>query len=194
MPIILGAQNIHHLDDGSFTGEISALMIKSCGCRLVELGHAERFQYFNETEILVNKKIHQALKYNLIPLVCIGEKRYVSNFSNRKKMLRTKLNTYFNKISINKNKKIILAYEPIWAIGKNKSAEINYSSETINFIRNYSLKKLNIKNNQLSVIYGGSVNKTNAKKFIESNHIDGIFIGRSAINAKDFIEICKMAI
>ena len=82
---MLGAQNIHHEDCGPYTGEISAAMVKSCGCKIVEIGHAERYKYFNETDILVNKKIIQAIKKNLIPLVCFGEEQKISNIVFRKR-------------------------------------------------------------------------------------------------------------
>ena len=84
-----------------------------------------------------------------------------------------------------------MAYEPVWAIGKSKSANVKYISETIDLIRKYSLKKLKIKKNQLHIIYGGSVNNNNARKILEINNLDGVFIGRSAINANNFINICK---
>ena len=119
-------------------------MVKSCGCKIVEIGHAERYKYFNETDILVNKKI-------------------------------------------------ILAYEPVWAIGKNNAASAIYVSETIKIIREYFVKKLNFSQNQIIIIYGGSVNKLNAKKLLKISDLDGIFIGRSAINANNFIDICKLA-
>ena len=106
LPIILGAQNIHHEDSGAFTGEISASMIKSCGCKIVELGHAERFEYFNESDILINKKIIQALKYDITPLVCVGEKKFNSNFNLRKQGLRKKLNIFLKNISLKKIKKL----------------------------------------------------------------------------------------
>ncbi len=167
-------------------------MIKSCGCKIVELGHAERFEYFNESDILINKKIIQALKYDITPLVCVGEKKFNSNFNLRKQGLRKKLDIFLKNISLKKNKKIILAYEPIWAIGKSKAASLEYISETINFIRGFSQKKLKINKNQLNVIYGGSVNKKNAVNILNIKNNDGIFIGRSAISAKDFLDICKM--
>ena len=167
-------------------------MIKSCGCKIVELGHAERFEYFNESDILINKKIIQALKYNITPLVCVGEKKFNSNYNLRKQALRKKLNIFFKNITLKKNKEIILAYEPIWAIGKSKAANLKYISETIDFIRVFSQKKLKINKNQLKVIYGGSVNKKNAINIINIKNNDGIFIGRSAISARDFLDICKM--
>ncbi len=168
-------------------------MIKSCGCKIVEIGHAERYKYFNETDILVNKKIIQAIKNNLIPLVCFGEEKKISNFLLRKKELIKKINIMFKNVNLKKNKKIILAYEPVWAIGKNRAASPIYVSETVKIIREYFIKKLNFSQNQIIIIYGGSVNKINAKKLLKINELDGIFIGRSAINANNFINICKLA-
>ena len=190
---MLGAQNIHHEDYGPYTGEISAAMVKSCGCKVVEIGHAERYKYFNETDTLVNKKIIQAIKKNLIPLVCFGEEKKISNIVFRKKELIKKINTMFKNINLKQNKKIILAYEPVWAIGKNNAASAIYVSETIKIIREYFVKKLNFSQNQIIIIYGGSVNKLNVKKLLKISDLDGIFIGRSAINANNFIDICKLA-
>ena len=179
------------MDAGPFTGEISASMVKSCGCKIVELGHAERFKNFNENNSNINKKIILALKYNLIPLVCIGENKMIPSINLRKTNLIKKIRIFLRNISIKKNQNIILAYEPVWSIGKSKSANVKYISETIDLIRKYSLKKLKINKNQLHIIYGGSVNNNNARKILEINNLDGVFIGRSAIKANNFINICK---
>ena len=117
-------------------------MVKSCGCKIVEIGHAERYKYFNETDTLVNKKIIQAIKNNLIPLVCFGEEKKISNIVFRKKELIKKINTMFKNINLKQNKKIILAYEPVWAIGKNNAASSIYVSATIKIIREYFVKKV----------------------------------------------------
>jgi len=187
LPFIYGAQNMHWEEKGAFTGEVSASMLKSCGCQIVEIGHAERIKYFNESFTHMNKKINLALKYNLTPIVCIGEVKYEKNISKRKKILNKQIEIILKKIR-NKKKQIILAYEPIWAIGeKNKAADVNYCNESISYIRKSALKKLN----KVSVIYGGSVNEKNYSKFTESKFIDGIFIGRAALNANNFIKICK---
>ena len=187
LPIIYGAQNMHWEEKGAFTGEVSASMLKSCGCQIVEIGHAERIKYFNESFTHMNKKINLALKYNLTPILCIGELKYEKNISKRKKILKKQIEIKLKKI-INKKKQIILAYEPIWAIGeKNKAADVNYCNESISYIRKSALKKLN----KVSVIYGGSVNEKNYSKFTESKFIDGIFIGRAALNVNNFIKICK---
>ena len=187
LPIIYGAQNMHWEERGAFTGEISASMLKSCGCKIVEIGHAERIKYFNENFIHISKKINLALKYNLTPIVCIGEIKYEKNISKRKKILKRQIEILFKKIRYTK-KQIILAYEPIWAIGKNKkAANVNYCNESIDYIKKNLIKKLS----KVSVLYGGSVDEKNYSKFIESKFIDGIFIGRAALNAKNFIKICK---
>ena len=187
LPIIYGAQNMHWEEKGAFTGEVSASMLKSCGCQIVEIGHAERIKYFNENFTHMNKKINLALKHNLTPIVCIGEAKYEKNILKIKKILNKQIEILLKKIR-NKKKQIILAYEPIWAIGeKNKAANIEYCNESISYIRKSALKKLN----KVSVLYGGSVNEKNYSKFTESKFIDGIFIGRAALNANNFIKICK---
>ena len=168
-------------------------MVKSCGCKIVEIGHAERYKYFNETDILVNKKIIQAINKNLIPLICFGEEKKISNILLRKKELIKKIKIMFKSVNLKKNKKIILAYEPVWAIGKKNAASAMYVSETVNIIREHFIKKLNFFDNQIIIIYGGSVNKINAEKLLKIKDLDGIFIGRSAINANNFINICKLA-
>ena len=99
----------------------------------------------------------------------------------------------FKSVNLKKNKKIILAYEPVWAIGQKNAASAVYVSETVNIIRQHFMKKLNFFQNQIIIIYGGSVNKINAEKLLKINDLDGIFIGRSAINANNFINICKFA-
>ena len=187
LPVIYGGQNMHWEEQGAFTGEVSASMLKSCGCKIVEIGHAERIKYFNENFTHMNKKINLALKYNLTPIVCIGEIKYEKKILKRKKILNKQIEILFKKIR-NKNKHIILAYEPIWAIGeKNKAADVDYCNESIGYIRKCALKKLN----KVSVLYGGSVNEKNYSKFTKSKFIDGIFIGRAALNANNFIKICK---
>ena len=192
LPIIYGAQNIHWDESGAYTGEISVKMIKSCGSQIVELGHSERIKFFNENLKLINKKINLALKYNLIPLVCIGEKKIEKDLIKRKKILKYQLNIIFQKIKCKKNQQILLAYEPIWAIGKNnKAASIKYCNESIQFIKEYSLKKIKTRSKKISVLYGGSVDEKNCSDFIKSEFIDGIFIGRAALKVNNFIKICK---
>jgi Triosephosphate isomerase len=187
LPVMYGAQNMHWAEAGAYTGEISASMIKSCGCKIVELGHSERLKFFNENSNLINKKINLAIKHNLIPLICVGEKKLEKNLSRRKQVLKNQLDILFKKV-INKKKLILIAYEPIWAIGKNnKAASIDYCNETMQYIRKIVSKKIN----KTKILYGGSVDEKNYKEFLKSDYIDGIFIGRAALNANNFIKICK---
>ena len=187
LPVMYGAQNMHWAEAGAYTGEISASMIKSCGCKIVELGHSERLKFFNENSNLINKKINLAIKHNLIPLICVGEKKLEKNLSRRKQVLKSQLDKLFKKI-VNKKKLILIAYEPIWAIGKNnKAASIDYCNETMQYIRKIVSKKIN----KTKILYGGSVDEKNYKEFLKSDYIDGIFIGRAALNANNFIKICR---
>ena len=187
LPVMYGAQNMHWAEAGAYTGEISASMIKSCGCKIVELGHSERLKFFNENSNLINKKINLAIKHNLIPLICVGEKKLEKNLSRRKQVLKRQLDILFKKV-INKKKLILIAYEPIWAIGKNnKAASIDYCNETMQYIKKIVSKKIN----KTKILYGGSVDEKNYKEFLKSDYIDGIFIGRAALNANNFIKICR---
>lgn len=194
LPIAYGAQNMHWEESGAFTGEISAAMIKSCGCSLVELGHAERFKYFNEQFSLVNKKIKLALQYKLVPLICIGEKKIEKNFTIRKKLIKNQLDIFLKNILLKKKDQLILAYEPNWAIGKNKAANIGYCQDSIQFIKEYSQKKLGQKSQRVDVLYGGSVNEKNVEEFTNNKFIDGVFMGRSCLKVSNFIKICKRVI
>ena len=194
LPIVYGAQNMHWEESGAFTGEVSAAMIKSCGCSLVELGHAERFKYFNEQPSLINRKIILALKYKLIPLICIGEKKIEKNFTIRKKLIKKQLDIFLNKILLKKKDQLILAYEPNWAIGKNKAANVGYCQDSIQFIKEYSQKKFDQTYQRVDVLYGGSINEKNVEEFTNNKFIDGVFMGRSCLKASNFIKICKRII
>ena len=194
LPIVYGAQNMHWNESGAFTGEISAAMIQSCGCTLVELGQAERFKYFNEQLSLVNKKIKLALQYKLVPLICIGEKKIEKNFTIRKKLIKKQLDILLKNILFKKKDQLILAYEPHWAIGKNKAANIGYCQDSIQFIKEYSQKKLGQISQRVDVLYGGSINEKNVEEFTNNKFIDGVFMGRSCLKVFDFIKICKRII
>lgn len=189
LPVMYGAQNMHFEEKGAFTGEISASMLKSCGCKIIELGHSERIKFFNENLSLINKKIILALKYNFIPLICVGENKEEKNLNKRKKIIKKQLDNIFKNIS-NSKQLIIIAYEPIWAIGKNKkAASIEYCNESMQYIKKVVSKKIR----RVNIIYGGSVDEKNYSEFLKSKFIDGIFIGRAALKVNNFIKICKKA-
>ena len=171
------AQNCHFESEGAFTGEISAKMLSSIGVKGSILGHFERRQ-FGETFELVNKKIKSLIDNNLIPIICIGE---TNEEKNRKNMvLENQIDECLSSISDCENiKNIIIAYEPVWAIGKDKSISISDISSSINLIRE-KFKKMNLDN--VKVIYGGSVNSNNINEILSFKNIDGVLIGRASLD------------
>lgn len=191
--IQLGAQNMHWQDEGAFTGEISPLMLNELGIDLIELGHSERRQYYNETDFTVNYKVLAGIKYGLKPLICIGEnineKEWDATNETLAKQLKIALKDVDKKDVVN----TIIAYEPVWAIGENGiPAEPSYAGEVHTFIRKLltSMYDENIAKD-IPILYGGSVNIDNAVSLKNQPNVDGLFIGRSAWNIETFRIIAK---
>ena len=178
--IKVGAQNMHWEEKGAYTGEVSAPMLKSIGVEYVIIGHSERRQYFAETDETVNKKIKSALKYNLKQ----REEGITEN------IIANQIKKAFEGISKENLNNIIIAYEPIWAIGTGKTATKEQANETIKQIRNELAKNYG-KNEAENVIiqYGGSVKPENAKELFEMSDIDGGLIGGASLKAKEFSQI-----
>lgn len=168
------AQNCHCESEGAFTGEISAKMLSSIGAKGSIVGHFERRQ-FGETFELVNKKIKSLIGNNLIPIICIGETN--EEKSRKIVVLENQIDKCLNGIVDNKN--IIIAYEPIWAIGKDKSVSTSDISNSINIIRE-KCKKMNLSN--VKILYGGSVNSNNIDEILSFENIDGVLIGRASLD------------
>jgi triosephosphate isomerase len=167
---VLGAQNCFYKNEGAYTGEISPRMIKDLGCKYVIIGHSERREIFKEDNECINLKIKTCLENRLKPILCIGEKLR----EDREQVLRAQLK------GIN-DKNIIIAYEPVWAIGTGKACELE------DILSSYNLIKKIAKENK--VLYGGSVNSINAKDII--NITDGVLVGGASINKKEFLKIIK---
>lgn len=184
----VGAQNMHWAEDGAWTGEISPLMLKDCGLDIVELGHSERREFFNETDETVGLKVEAAVRHGLIPLICIGETLAEREAGRATETLAAQVAGALGKLSESqKSAEILLAYEPVWAIGANgipatsdyadaRQAEIIATAETI-------------LNRRVPCLYGGSVNPGNAAELIACPHIDGLFIGRSAWDVAGYRDI-----
>jgi triosephosphate isomerase len=168
--LTLGAQNCFWKDKGAFTGEISPFMLKDIGCKYVIIGHSERRRYFKETCAMVNKKLKAALANNLKPILCIDSINQV------KRGLKG--------ISKKEIKKIVIAYEPIFAIGTGKACSIAKAKKM-----NFSIRK--ILGEEAAILYGGSVNSKNAKDFIEKAQFQGLLIGGASLNPKEFVKIIK---
>lgn len=189
--VLLGAQNMHYESEGAFTGEISPKMLKEIDLEVIMLGHSERRQYFNENDYEVNKKAITALEYDFTTLICIGENIDEKNYGVTKEKLRTQTKIVLKDISPEDVQNIWLAYEPIWAIGADGiPASPEYAEKAHGYIREVLVELYGEEiANEIPLLYGGSVNPENAQSLIERDNIDGLFIGRSAWDLEQFIQI-----
>ena len=188
--IKIGAQNMHFEEKGAYTGEVSGEMLKSIGVEYVIIGHSERRQYFNETDETVNKKLKKALDIGLKPIICVGENLEQRESGKAKDVVTTQIKLALEGLNSEKIKNVIIAYEPIWAIGTGKTATKEDANETIKWIRE-EVANLYGKGMADSVIiqYGGSVKTTNAKDLFEMSDIDGGLIGGASLDAQEFSKI-----
>jgi triosephosphate isomerase len=191
----IGAQNVFYEDEGAYTGELSGKLLKSYNVDYVIIGHSERRNIFHETDEMVNKKIKAALRNDLLPIVCVGEhlKERESNLTNQ--LLTTQIKGAFNGISAIDMERIVIAYEPIWAIGTGKTATADQAEETCAFIRKL-VRELygSIVADAIRIQYGGSVKPANIDEIISKENIDGALIGGASLNAEMFIEMVNAAV
>jgi len=192
--IKLGAQNMHFEDNGAFTGEVSASMLRSAGCEYVILGHSERRHIFGESDEVINKKIKKALAAGLKPIFCIGELLEERENGTTNDVVKRQVLKGLDGISADDMKNIIVAYEPVWAIGTGKTASPAQAQEVHEFIRDlieidYSLEVAN----DLVIQYGGSVKPDNAKELLSQKDIDGALVGGACLKADSFMGIIKGA-
>ncbi|QCI17703.1 triose-phosphate isomerase [Buchnera aphidicola (Acyrthosiphon lactucae)] len=193
MNIFLGAQNVDINLQGAFTGETSALMLQDIGVKYVIIGHSERRLLHHETNDLISKKFHLIKELNLIPILCIGETERDKKNGQTQKIIKAQLNCIFKKLGKSVFNNTIIAYEPIWAIGTGLSADPKDVQLIHQFIKNYIKKHDKINTNDILVQYGGSINHTNVKKFIEQPDINGLLIGNSSLSLQEFLKIIKIA-
>ncbi len=191
----LGAQNIFWEEKGAFTGEVSPPMLKDAGCQYVTIGHSERRQYFGETNETVNKKIKAALAHELTPIMCIGESLEEREKGNTMDKVETQINSGLEGLGKDEIRRIVIAYEPIWAIGTGVTATPSQAEEVHSFIR----KKLTEKyGNEIAsyaiILYGGSVKPANTYSILKENNINGALVGGASLEADSFIQITKEAI
>ena len=186
------AQNMHQAQNGAFTGEISVNMLKSIGVKTVILGHSERRTYFGETDKILEEKVNAALENNLEIIFCFGELLEDRKSNNHFNVVKTQLKNALFHLSPNAFKNIILAYEPVWAIGTGETASPEQAQEMHAFIREV-LEKQYDKNtaNEVSILYGGSVKPTNAAEIFSKQDVDGGLIGGASLKAEDFLAIIK---
>lgn len=188
--IKIGAQNMHWEDNGAYTGEISGKMLKSIGVEYVIIGHSERRQYFAETNETVNKKVKKALECELKPIICVGETLEQREQGVTKDIITNQVAKALEGISEEQLEKIIIAYEPIWAIGTGKTATKEDANDTIKEIR-AKLAEIYGNDNAEKVIiqYGGSVKSSNAKELFNMSDIDGGLVGGASLKSEEFSKI-----
>ena len=188
--IKLAAQNMHFEDSGAFTGEISAEMLKSVGSEYVILGHSERRTIFGETDEMINKKVHQALNNGITPILCCGESLEERENGTAFNVIEGQIKAGLKDLETSNIEKMIIAYEPIWAIGTGKTASPEQAQEVHSFIRKLLVELSNeeIANN-ITIQYGGSVKPGNAKELLSKPDIDGALVGGACLKADSFRDI-----
>jgi triosephosphate isomerase len=188
----IGAQNCHQKESGAFTGEISARMIKSAGCEYVIIGHSERRQYFAESDALLADKTNIVLANNLLPIFCIGETLDERNNGNFFEILKGQLENGLFHLSPEDFSKVVVAYEPVWAIGTGLTATAGQAQEVHEFIRAEIAGKYGeAAAEETSILYGGSCTPKNAPELFAQKDIDGGLIGGASLKSRDFADIIK---
>ena len=184
------AQNMHFADSGAFTGEVSAEMLKSVGIQTVILGHSERRAYFNETDELLAKKVDAALKNDMRVIFCFGEELNDRKSGNHENVVESQIKNALFHLDGKAFDKIVLAYEPVWAIGTGETATPEQAQDMHAFIRKTLANKYgNDIADNVSILYGGSVKPSNAKEIFSKPDVDGGLIGGASLNADDFFAI-----
>ncbi len=188
--IELGAQNMHFEESGAFTGEVSPVMLKELGVKYVLIGHSERRQYFGETDELVNTKVLAALKHGLLPIICVGESLKQREQGVTEELVKLQTKIALKGVSAEDAKKVVIAYEPIWAIGTGKTASSEEANEVIGYIREAIA---NVYGDDVAeavrIQYGGSVKPANIEELMAMPQIDGGLIGGASLTAEDFEKI-----
>jgi triosephosphate isomerase len=188
--VAIGAQNMHFADEGAFTGETSPLMLKAIGATHVILGHSERRQYFGETDDIINKKLETALQHQLIPIVCVGEVLAEREADKTEEVLLRQTRGVLAGITASEAAPIVIAYEPVWAIGTGKTATPQLAAEAHGVIRKEVATLLGAETAaDLRILYGGSVKPDNATALMNEVEIDGALVGGASLDPQSFAKI-----
>ena len=192
-PIRLAAQNLFSKDEGAFTGEISASMLKELGCTYVIIGHSERRQQFKETNELINQKLHAALRHGLQPIFCVGERLEEREARLTESVLSNQIIEGLREVGAEQMSTVTIAYEPVWAIGTGRAATIEQATEAHAHIRDTIAGKWGIAKDGLRILYGGSVTADNAGQLFKSPQINGALVGKACLNPESFAKIISLA-
>ena len=194
MRIAVGAEDLYFEKSGAYTGEVSADMLKDLGVKYVIIGHSERRQYFGETDMTVNKKVHAALEAGLHPIICVGESLEQREMGITMELIALQVKSAFAGVPAEKARKCVVAYEPVWAIGTGKTATAAQANEVCALIR-ATIADLYSKADAdaLTIQYGGSMNAKNAEELLDQPDVDGGLIGGASLKPEDFAAIVKAA-
>lgn len=185
----LGVQNMYFKEKGAFTGEISPTMLKSCMVEYVILGHSERRTLFNETDSLINKKVQSALEHDLIPILCCGETLAQREENKEKEVIKDQIEKALKEIPKEKITNVIIAYEPIWAIGTGKTASAEDAEKMCAYIREIIFQLYKEKAQEVRIQYGGSVKEENIKELMKKENIDGALVGGASLDETSFTKL-----
>ncbi len=193
-PVALGGQNAHWETAGAYTGELSPSMLVDVGCVFVILGHSERRQYFGETDEVVNRKVKAALEAGLRPIVCLGETLQQREADQTQQVIRTQFEGSLADLSLDEIRQVVLAYEPVWAIGTGKVATPQQAEEVHALLRQLLQQRYNEATARAVIIqYGGSVKPENAAELLSQPNVDGALVGGASLKAQDFMRIVAAA-
>jgi len=190
----IGAQNMHFEESGAFTGEISPKALQDLGVKYVIIGHSERRELFNETDESVNKKTHAAFKYQLTPIVCVGETLEQRENNDTKTVVGDQVKKALQGLTEEQVKNTVIAYEPIWAIGTGKSSSAEDANEVCSFIRQVVREQFTpAAADAIRIQYGGSVKPTNIHEYMSQRDIDGALVGGASLEPKSFLQLLEAA-
>ena len=191
--LTVGAQNVHWENQGAFTGEISALQLKSIGCDHLLIGHSERRDFFFEDDFIIEKKIHQSLSNGFNVILCVGESLKIRNQNEHLAFVSSQLNSALRKIDKEMVHQLTIAYEPIWAIGTGLTAELEQIEEMHNHIRSVLTSIFHNQHRSVRILYGGSCNEKNAHQIFSCSNVDGGLIGGASLDFDKFSKIIEIA-
>jgi len=186
--VMIGGENLFWEDEGAFTGEVSGPMLLAVGCTYVIIGHSERRQYFGETDETVNKRLKAALKHRLLPIVCVGETLAQREANETFKVIEKQVKDGLKDLSADDWQQVVIAYEPVWAIGTGKTATPDQAQEVHKFIRGLLPKEVA---DSTRILYGGSVKPANVKELMAKPDIDGGLVGGASLKPDSFSQLAK---
>lgn len=187
--IKIGAQNMHYADNGAFTGEIAPNMLKELDIDYVVIGHSERREYFNETDETVNKKVLKALEVGIDPILCCGETLEEREAGKTKEVCKVQVEKALENVSKDDLEKVVIAYEPVWAIGTGKTATSEDANDVIKYIREVVANLYGDLANKVRIQYGGSVKPQNVAEIMAQSDIDGALVGGASLESSDYTKL-----